>query len=209
MDQEETHQESENTWEGYYEWLKGRKPRRLFVEALARFGTSSNEAGQLHAIDLGCGDGTETLVLLRAGWSVLAIDRDPAAIEQLQSRVPARFRPRLEALTGSFEELHLPPASFVYAGYSLPFCRPEYFDRLWVNIVASIRPDGRFAGQLFGIRDSWANKPDMTFHSAEHVASLLEAGFEIEVLDESEQDGEAFNGPKHWHIFEIIARRLR
>ena len=111
-------------------------------------------------------------------------------------------------MTSSFEDAHLPKTDFVYAGYSLPFCNPDYFDRLWANIAASILPDGRFAGQLFGIRDSWANEPDMTFHSAEQVAALCAAGFEIDALDEKEADGQSFSGPKHWHVFDIIARKL-
>jgi len=207
MSQDEPNQGSDKPWEGYYEWLKGRQPRPLFVDALARFGAGSGKAGQLHAIDLGCGDGTETLALLMAGWSVLAIDREPAATDQIRSRLPARFQPRLETMTVPFEDVRLPTTNFVYAGYSLPFCRPDYFDRLWANITACIGPDGRFAGQLFGIRDSWANDPEMTFHSAEQVTSLFTGGFEIEVLHEKEEDGKSFNGPKHWHVFDIIARK--
>ena len=198
-----------NTWAGYYEWIKGRKPRPLFVDALARFGAGPGEAGSLQAIDLGCGDGAETLALLMAGWAVLAIDREPKAIELIRSRMPAQLQPRLETITSSFEEARLPPADFVYAGYSLPFCRPEYFDPLWAKIAACIEPGGRFAGQLFGIRDSWANDPEMTFLSAEQVASLFAVRFETEVLNEREEDGPSFSGPKHWHVFDIIARKLR
>ena len=209
MHQEEPHQAPDTSWEGYYEWIKGRKPRRFFVEALARFGAGPGEAGPRHAIDLGCGDGTETFALLKAGWAVLAIDREPKAIELLRSRVPARLQPRLETIASSFEDVRLPATRFVYAGLSLPFCKPAYFDRLWGNIAACIGPGGRFAGQLFGMRDSWANNPEMTFHSAEQAASLFAQRFEIEVLDEQEQDGQSYSGPKHWHMFNIIARKLR
>jgi hypothetical protein len=80
---------------------------------------------------------------------------------------------------------------------------------LWANISACICPEGRFAGQLFGIRDTWANDPEMTFHSAEQVAALLADGFEIEFLDEREEDGNSFSGPKHWHVFDIVARKIR
>ncbi len=108
----------------------------------------------------------------------------------------------------SYEDLELPETDFVYAGYSLPFCKPEHFDRLWGNITARIRSGGRFAGQLFGIRDSWADNPEMTFHSAEQVNHLLAHGFETETLREVDEDGDAFTGPKHWHVFDIIVRKL-
>jgi hypothetical protein len=48
----------------------------------------------------------------------------------------------------------------------------------------------------------------MTFHSSEQVKSMFVDDFEIEALEEIEEEGEAFSGPKHWHIFDIIARKL-
>jgi SAM-dependent methyltransferase len=157
---------------------------------------------------LGCGDGTETLALLEAGWRVLAVDSTPAAIEYVQSKVKDEHRIQLETKIGSFEELDLPKADLIYAGYSLPFCRPEYFDRLWANITASLSPGGRFAGQLFGDRDDWAHNPELTFHSLDQVNRLFAAEYAIESLNEIDEDGEALSGPKHWHVFGIIARRL-
>jgi tellurite methyltransferase len=208
MKRKEFEQEDEPTWEGFYKWTEGREPRPLFLKALARFEAKSGPSSPLHAIDLGCGDGIETLALLKASWQVLAIDSEPAAIAQLQSKAHGEHQSQLETRTVSFEDLEFPETDFVYAGYSLPFCKPEYFDRLWANITASIHPGGRFAGQLFGIRDSWADNPKMTFHSAEQVNSLLVPGFEIETLREVDEDGEALSGPKHWHVFHIIARKL-
>jgi SAM-dependent methyltransferase len=208
MKRKEFEQEEEPSWEGYYKWIEGREPRPLFLEVLARFDAKSDPSSPLHAIDLGCGDGTETLALLDAGWQVLAIDGEPAAITQVQSKVRTELQPQLEIRIASFEDLELPETDFVYAGYSLPFCKPEYLDHLWANITARIRPGGRFAGQLFGIRDSWADNPEMTFHSAEQVTSLLAPEFEVETLREVDEDGNAFSGPKHWHVFDIIARKL-
>jgi len=34
------------------------------------------------------------------------------------------------------------------------------------------------------------------------------ANFEIESFDEMEEDGTATNGPKHWHVFTVIARKV-
>lgn len=133
--------------------MQGREPRPIFTEAVARFATNSGGGFQQHAIDLGCGDGTETFALLEAGWSVLAIDREPAAITHVRSKAAVALQQQLETMLGSFEDLHLPETDLVYVGYSLPFCRPDYFDDFWANVTACIRPEGRFARQLFGIRD--------------------------------------------------------
>jgi SAM-dependent methyltransferase len=197
----------ELTWNDYYKWLEGREPRPLFLEAFERFEQASTAGRQLQAIDLGFGDGTETVALLAAGWRVLAIDNEPEAIARLEAATPAEYRPRLETLAVSFQEVELPKADLVHAGYSLAFCHPEHFGRLWADIRTCLLPGGRFAGQLFGIRDDWANNPDQTFLSAEQVNELLEDGFETETLREIDEDGQALSGPKHWHIFEIVARR--
>lgn len=58
MSPEDSDQQEEFTWEAYYKSLEGREPRSLFTEALAKFGDQSGRG--LQAVDLGCGDGTET-----------------------------------------------------------------------------------------------------------------------------------------------------
>lgn len=46
----------------------------------------------------------------------------------------------------------------------------------------------------------------MTFHARREVDELLD-GLQILRLYETERDGEAFSGPKHWHTFDILARK--
>jgi trans-aconitate methyltransferase len=195
-------------WSTFGKATDGRSPRPLFVGALARFGQERAGSSPLAAIDLGCGNGIETLTLLKNGWQVLAIDSEPAVIETIQTKVQAGQRARLETRIAAFERIELPQADFVYAGYSLPFCEPAHFNHLWTTVVNAIRPGGRFAGQLFGVRDSWATRPMMTFHTAEQVQNLLQNVFEVEFLREEDEDGHAFRGPKHWHVFHIIARKI-
>ena len=66
-------------------------------------------------------------------------------------------------------------------------------------------PSAIFAGQLFGTHDSWASDPGMTFQDRSEVNSLLD-GLEILELHETERDGEAYSGPKHWHTYDVLAR---
>jgi hypothetical protein len=93
----------------------------------------------------------------------------------------------------------------IYAGFSLPFCLPQAFPGTWARIRQALAPGGIFAGQLFGLRDSWADDPDMTFHARPEVEVLLD-GLQILRLEETEHDGHAASGPKHWHTFDILAR---
>ena len=70
-------------WENFYQNVSGREPRELLLDVLKRFGSISPDH-PLQAIDLGCGDGTETAALLANGWQVMAIDREPAAFAHHQ-----------------------------------------------------------------------------------------------------------------------------
>src|SRR5690606_8594465 len=67
-------------WSAYYRMTSGRPPRDLVRKGLLAAGRVGT------AVDLGCGDGTETLWLLEQGWQVLAVDREPSAVELVQKR---------------------------------------------------------------------------------------------------------------------------
>jgi trans-aconitate methyltransferase len=194
--------QDENTWANYYQKIKGRAPRQLLLDVLEKYPSGVS----LQAIDLGCGDGTESVVLLERGWNVLAVDGEDAALQHLMEKVPMENRGRLQTQIAKFEDVQLPSVDLVHASLSIPFCKPEYFPGLWQKIVDAIKPGGRFAGQFFGVRDSWANQPDMTFHTEEQVRAMLEP-FEIESFQEMDEDGNAVSGPKHWHVFTVIARK--
>jgi SAM-dependent methyltransferase len=157
------------------------------------------------AVDLGCGEGTDSLALLDRGWSVLAIDVEPGGLALLRARVPAACAGRISIVCASFADAALPSADLIHAGFSLPFCSPRQFPAVWARIRRALGPGAIFAGQLFGTGDSWADDPGMTFQDRAEVIGLLE-GLEILELHESERDGEAYSGPKHWHTYDILAR---
>jgi hypothetical protein len=188
-------------WSAYHRFTQGRDPRPLFVRAVEWVGAGDGRT----AIDIGFGDGTETRALFAGGWSVFAVDPEPSAAAGLTSTVPTDQLPRLRAVTARVEDVEFPAAGFVYAGYSLPFCTPDRFPEVWGRIGHALEPGGLFAGQLFGVRDSWASNPQMTFVDRDRLRSLL-AAYEVLDLEEEDAPGDSFSGPKHWHVFHVIAR---
>ena len=188
-------------WAGYYAWSSGREPRPALLAACQWLGPG---AGRL-AVDLGCGEGTDALALLERGWSVLAIDAEPAGLAVLGARIPASAAGRIRLVCASFADAVLPPAHLMHAGFSLPFCPPSEFPAVWEKIRRALVPGGIFAGQLFGTHDSWAGDPGMTFQDSSEVGRLVD-GLQILQLRETERDGEAYSGPKHWHTYDILAR---
>jgi len=196
-----------HNWVTYYQAVEGRPPRETLLKALALFDADPMQAQPRLAVDLGCGDGRDTVELLHRGWRVLAIDGEQTAFDRLLSR-PGLRHELLQAQQMRFEVLTLPPAvDLINASFCLTFCPPTNFPQLWQTIVTALKPGGRFCGQLFGDRDSWTIYPNRTHHTHVEIEALLEP-FEVEWLEEEEHPGvTAIGEEKHWHLFHIIARK--
>lgn len=208
-------------WTRYFDAVKGLPPRETLLRAIELFELEVRASQQLPttdrrllAIDVGCGEGRDTFELLRRGWNVIAIDSAEEAIVRVLEGAPVEHLQRLEVRQQRFEDARLPVniADLTNCSFSIPHCDPEEFPGAWARLTGAIKPRGRFAGQLFGVNDEWARKPDgitRTYHTREQVIELLRAAnLEAEMLDEVERDGKnAYGEPKHWHVFHIVARK--
>ena len=194
-------------WVAYYQAVAGRPPRKTLLLALNGFEAEMMAGALRFAVDLGCGDGRDTVELLRRGWRVLGIDGEQKAIARLRSR-PDIDATLLETQVMRFEALQLPPAvDLINASFCLPFCPPEEFPNLWAKIVAALRTGGYFCGHLFGERDSWANDPGIAHYTRNLVVELLQP-FAVELLEEEEHPGKtALGEDRDWHIFHLVARK--
>ena len=199
-------------WAGYFAATAARPPRRTALAAIAALDRAGGP-GPAPAIDLGCGGGRDTAALLDAGLAVLALDRAPEAATALRTRFPDAWASgRLTWRQADFAtgEEALPAACLVNASFCLPACPPARFPHLWSRIVRAIRPQGLFAGHLYGPNDSWARRgDDLAIHSRRDIEALL-GGWETLLLEEEETDARTPRGrAKHWHIFHIVARKPR
>jgi len=192
-------------WRDYYQATAGRPPRPTLCRALDLF---AGVATARRAVDLGCGDGRDTIELLRRGWSVLAIDAEAAALARLRARPDLPEGAALSTRLARFEDAEWPAADLVNASFSLPLCARAAFPAVWRKITDSLVAGGRFAGQLYGERDSWARDPGITIFD-EAGARALFGGYAVEMFEIEESDGLTPRGkPKHWHIFHAVARKL-
>jgi trans-aconitate methyltransferase len=156
------------------------------------------------ALELGAGVGKGAIHLALKGLDVVALDRDPKALEILRQTSPPGVH--IETVAAEMRDFPPGPYDVVVAQFSLFFLAPSEFTDLWPRLVEAIKPGGLFAGQLLGVNDSWNDKG----HSMHDGAGLddLFTGFEMLYLDEVDRDGEdVFKRPKHWHIFHIVARK--
>lgn len=185
----------------YYDGARGRPPRPTLFQAASTFERPG------FAVDLGCGDGRDTVELLRRGWRVLAIDASEEGILRLQDRPDLALNALLETRVARIEETDWPAAELVNASFVLPLLAPEVFPVVWDRIRECLVPGGRFAGQLYGPRDDWAARPGLSIHDRATVERLL-SGYAVERLDEIESDEPTARGkPKHWHVFHLVLRK--
>jgi SAM-dependent methyltransferase len=205
-------------WARYYEVTAERPAWPTVLRAIELFAADELRAIEdtravgrrdwsLRAVDLGCGAGRDTRALLAAGWQVVAIDREPAAIEALESATPGHVRDALEARVADLAVVDVPPCDLVNASLSLPFLPPDAFWGTWRRILDALPVGARFAAMLFGDQDGSATDPSMTCPPPAEIRASL-AAFEVEHWEESEEDTQtALGEPHHFHMVAFVARR--
>ena len=192
------HQPDFAHWAAYNARQPGRPVRDLCRRAMALAGPGAGRT----AIDLGCGAGVETRALLDDGWRVLAIDGEPGTEARLLRTIGGRHD-RVTVRVENFADLTtMPPADLVYSGYALPYQPRAAFDRLW-TLVRAAQPEV-LAVNVLGDRDAWAGDEARTFLTAAEARDLAN-GLRIAHWHEEDAVGPAFSGPKHWHVFDLIA----
>jgi tellurite methyltransferase len=189
-------------WDDFYKATEDKPPHPLLVEAVDYCVNKSK------ALDLGAGGLRDTRFLLGQDFEVVAIDNSPlmiAVAEKIRDQ-------RLCAIQTSFDQYAFPKEEFdlVNAQWALPFNPRATFDSMFEKLKLSLKKDGVFTGQFFGKHDEW-NTPEskMTFHEKGEIGDLLK-NFEILKLQEEEKDGPTAVGTiKHWHVFHVIAKRIK
>lgn len=188
----------------YYDSTQKDKPHKNIKHFINNIGTKPTIA-----IDLGCGQGNDVLFLIKHGWKVLGIDR-----ENVEKRIRKRLSNNEQLLFNfklqNFEELESFKADLIVANFSLSFCNNKKFMNTWKTIEKSISSEGYFVGNFLGNNDSWVEtKSEMTFFTKEEIEKLFK-NFKIINFNEIETDkATALGSQKHWHFFDIIAKKLQ
>lgn len=223
-------------WPGYFVAVANKPARETLIKALELFehaaAADSGVGSWMTAVDIGCGEGRDTRELLRrragrakaAGpsWRVLATDGSANGLEILQESLTPSERIRVQLAQCRMEDLprvyargvrvggvprQVKRVDLVNASFSLPFCKPAALPRVWAWIDGLIRPGGRFAGQIFGDRDTWAQVKTTSGITRSKLDRMFR-GYVFEELREEEKDDRTTMGElKHWHVYHIVARK--
>ncbi len=205
-----TNQAVKGLWDDYFqETLNAARPQYTLSLALQYFEKEGKKSGS--AADLGTGTGRDALFLLKKEWKVLAIDAESLAIEILSGRANQENLKALDVMVSSYSEMALPDnLDLINASFSLPFCPPEDFAKCWENISDHLAIGGRFSGQFFGDKDGWAPDSSKTFLTQEQMLQLFNDHFEIEYLQIETGLVPTAEGPmKQWHVFHVVAKKIK
>jgi len=94
----------------------------------------------------------------------------------------------------------------INAQFVLPFIEKEKVGKVMASIKNSLKKEGIFVGQFFGLKDAWNNHAGICVYSKKEIEDLL-SGLDIIYIQEEERDGQtALDGEKHWHIINFIAQ---
>ena len=183
-------------WTDYYRENEGREPRALLLEVLGSF----ERAGE--AVDLGCGAGIDTLAMLERGWQVFATDAEEEAIQRTRGRVPPELQPRLQTRVTPMEMM---PGDTAVTPLELT---PEGRNSASITSVMPaasepVRPTPPPPGARRICRYVAPHEDKSSFSEAQ--ARALFEGWTLERFEEEENDGDACDGPKHWHVFHAVA----
>lgn len=189
------------SWGEYNKRIKS--PRELCICGISFVDTKEM------ALDFGGGSLIDTKYMRNeAGFlHVRVIDADPDTKERVDSLADEGVS--LESTTFETATISENTFDFINAQNSVGFINKDNYDSVVDQLLHALKPSGVIAVNFFGDRDDW-NTPDSgkVCVSEEHVRSLLS---ETKIIhwEEIENDrGTALGNPKHWHTFEVIARKI-
>lgn len=188
-------------WEEYYETTQDAEPHQNLVMFLRK----GKKPGI--AVDLGCGAGRDTVLLLKNGWTVISYDINNNA-QYILERITPEERSRFTFVKSRHQDAEIPKCDLVVANDSMHYLSKDEFKAVVNKIYDSLNPNGDFIAEFLGNKDDWAkNDPDNAFISLKELREIMGNRFEIEAFREHEVDKPTLEGEqKHWHTVSVITR---
>lgn len=191
-------------WDSFVRSNRLRPPRELLRRTLGAFALEGRAPGI--AVDLGCGSGPDTVELLRAGWTVHAVDSNAVGLQLLRDGAPPDAAARLHTHQRPLQDFELPACDLVWSSWALPYCPAERWPALLGRIVAALNPGGRLAGDLFGPRHAWAGEEGI-FTIAKPALRQRLKPLVVEAFDIEDGWRPSAGEMTRWHAFGISARK--
>jgi tellurite methyltransferase len=190
------------SWSRYFAKTKKRKPNPRIAKAVKIL---RRRRGQ--AIDVGCGAGVDARALARRGFTVLAIDKSPAAIRTAKSLCRGRRVAFKRRDIAAFRPARA-SADLILAWNSLPFVSKKHMVPALRRLVAALKPGGIFIFSLFGPDDEWARtRKTMSFITAARLKRVLRGARFLAFSETWRREPTALGQMKDWHELKGMVRK--
>jgi SAM-dependent methyltransferase len=202
-------------WNGFYQ---SHLPTSMSESPFAKFVTTflADKIGELNIVDLGCGNGRDSLFFASKGAHVIGIDASTIAINTLQKYAGKS----ISFITGNFtndERIYNGDVDCFYSRFSIHAVSENDEDELLKNIKKSLKSNGYLFIEVRSIHDEKYGKgveiAKNTFLLDNHhrrflrmedlLTKLIQLGFAIRYAEES-RDFAPFNG-ENPPVIRIIA----
>jgi len=167
------------------------------------------------ALDLGCGMGNFSIELLSLGWDVIAIDKQPIAIELLKTKACQSDKTcletkRLTAEVATVESYGFPTAvNIIIVSDILPYCNPTQLRNIWNKIYSALDDKNGWVIGSFFVRggkseNEWQRDGAWFIKDPDEVSHLLNA-MSFEVIERRRRPKP--NDPSPSAVIEFCARK--
>src|SRR5712692_2784020 len=132
--------------------------------------------GNGYALDLGCGRGVDALFLARRGYRVEAVEKNATHTSTLDE-LARNHNPTVQVFHQKIEEFEITRQNYslIIARNSLSFISDSAtVMRVVGDMVHGLKPEGMLCFTLFGNRDGWSRRTDMSFFEYEAIVTALE-----------------------------------
>jgi SAM-dependent methyltransferase len=201
-------------WDPFYAMVRSAGPSKtakMVVAELEKRAKKYKRTTPVTVVDLGCGEGRDTIYFLQQGYHVIAVDNTASACAALRERAKELgLACRLTVIEGDLATAGIGKVDVVHSQLTLPYVHPTEFEQVWRKILASLKPgNGLLACNLFGDKHYLAAAPFASTFSKEQADELL-AELSVLQFHTVDQPAMAGNGMEvRHHAFDILAARKR
>lgn len=163
------------------------------------------------ALDLGCGVGDLTLPMAQNGLNVNAVDSNVSRINQIRDK---KGNLSINVFPEDIAKFPIEKNKYsvIIARNVFPFILDKkIIKKIITSISDGLVDGGEFGFTLFGPKDGWGKRKDMTFYEYNEIfETLKEVGLELVESFEDMGEGLTVAGDtKFWHIHTYICKKIK
>ena len=192
---------TENGMDEFYEKTKDERPHKNVVWFV------KNQKNPGVAVDLGCGAGRDSILLLQNGWTVHSFDLNDNE-HFFEERLTEDEKKRFTFHQVSHQDAVIPKCDLVIANFSMQYLTKQEFVSVLEKICNSLNKHGHFLAILWGDKDQWAqDAKGKAFLSKDELEKEIKDKFNIEFCEEWTKNNLTIGDgtTKFGHMISLIA----